>query len=160
MSNSNGKNGLLLDRMRKFVAVLTADQVTDHHLLNRYLAGQDHSAFALLVKRHGPMVLGVCWRVLRHRQDAEDAFQATFLVLARKAKTIRQSESLAGWLYRVALRASGKLRLACVRRLNRRQPRCGDASGHLLAEREHARRRKRGIGSRRRLRGLELLAVV
>jgi RNA polymerase sigma factor (sigma-70 family) len=122
MSNSNGKNGLLLDRMRKFVAVLTADQVTDHHLLNRYLAGQDHSAFALLVKRHGPMVLGVCWRVLRHRQDAEDAFQATFLVLARKAKTIRQSESLAGWLYRVALRASGKLRLACVRRLNRQRP--------------------------------------
>jgi RNA polymerase sigma-70 factor (ECF subfamily) len=85
---------------------------SDEQLLEQFLTGvkQDsESAFEMLVKRHGPMVLGVCRHVLRREQDAEDAFQATFLALARKAGTIRNRLIVACWLhevaYRVALRA-------------------------------------------------------
>jgi DNA-directed RNA polymerase specialized sigma24 family protein len=65
-------------------------------LLKRYVDERDESAFAALVQRYGPLVLGVCRRVLRHEQDAEDAFQATFMVLARKAKAISRSASTGG----------------------------------------------------------------
>jgi DNA-directed RNA polymerase specialized sigma24 family protein len=63
--------------------------------LQEFAARNDQTAFAALVRRHGPMVLGVCRNILRHAQDAEDAFQATFLVLARKAATIHKGEALA-----------------------------------------------------------------
>jgi RNA polymerase sigma factor (sigma-70 family) len=88
----------------------------DAELLERFVAAQDGAAFADLVERHGPLVLGVCRRVLRHRHDAEDAFQATFLVLARKARNIRQGDALASWLYKVAYHLSVKLRASTQRR--------------------------------------------
>jgi RNA polymerase sigma factor (sigma-70 family) len=78
--------------------------LTDRQLLDRFTLEHDESAFAELVRRHGPMVLAGCRRVLRHEQDAEDAFQAAFLVLARKAGSIRRHDCVGGWLYQVAHR--------------------------------------------------------
>jgi RNA polymerase sigma factor (sigma-70 family) len=84
--------------------------VSDAALLERFVRRGDEAAFELLVWRHGPMVLGVCRRVLRHEQDAEDAFQATFLVLARKAAEAGRRGSLGGWLYTVAYRVALRAR--------------------------------------------------
>ena len=78
---------------------------------------RDETAFAALVERHGPMVLRVCRSRLGDRHDAEDAFQATFLVLAQKAPSIRTSEAVAGWLLGVACRVSAKARSAARRRM-------------------------------------------
>jgi RNA polymerase sigma factor (sigma-70 family) len=80
--------------------------VSDGELLRRFQASGDEAAFELLVWRHGPMVLGVCRRVLRDTHAAEDAFQATFLTLARRAGSIGRREAVAGWLYTVAHRVA------------------------------------------------------
>jgi RNA polymerase sigma factor (sigma-70 family) len=82
--------------------------LTDAELLHRYRANSDEAAFEALVWRHGGLVLGVCRRLLRREQDAEDAFQATFLAFARAAGTITRAESVGGWLYRVAGRIARK----------------------------------------------------
>jgi RNA polymerase sigma factor (sigma-70 family) len=82
----------------------SAGEPTDNALLEQFITGRNEAAFAALVQRYGALVYGVCARVLRHVEDAEDAAQATFLVLARKASSIRTGTSLAGWLYRVAFR--------------------------------------------------------
>ena len=82
--------------------------LSDRQLLERYTVTRDRAgeaAFAALVARFGPMVLGVCRQLLRDHHDAEDAFQAVFLVLARRAPSIRDPDLLANWLYGVALRA-------------------------------------------------------
>src|SRR5262245_1391648 len=88
----------------------------DAALLRRFAREGDGAAFALLVRRHGPLVLGVCRRWLRRPEDAEDAFQATFLVLARKAGAVGRPERLASWLFGVALRVSRKMRDGARRR--------------------------------------------
>ncbi len=100
----------LLRRVRGRMGPAGKGGVSDAALLGRFVGGHDEAAFELLVWRHGPMVLGACRRVLRHEQDAEDAFQATFLTLARKARGVGQRGSLAGWLYTVARRLALRLR--------------------------------------------------
>lgn len=87
-------------------ALLHDGGMTDGQLLECFISRRDEVAFAALVRRHGPMVLGVCRRVLRHAQDAEDAFQATFLVLVRKAANLGQPELVGNWLYGTAYRAA------------------------------------------------------
>jgi RNA polymerase sigma factor (sigma-70 family) len=106
----------VLQQIRQVVGAPGPEEIADHHLLQRFLRSQEESAFATLVRRHGPMVLGVCRRILRDPHQAEDAFQATFLVLARKAGSIRKQESVASWLHGVALRVAGKARTSACRR--------------------------------------------
>jgi RNA polymerase sigma factor (sigma-70 family) len=98
---------------------VTAPGRSDGQLLEGYLTARDESAFAALVGRHGPMVLGVCRRVLGDEHDAEEAFQATFLVLARKAGSVAVPRLLAHWLYRVAHQAALKARAVRDRRRRR-----------------------------------------
>jgi RNA polymerase sigma factor (sigma-70 family) len=91
----------------------------DAELLKEFAARQDESAFESLVARHGPMVQGVCRRILGDVHEAEDAFQAVFLVLVRKSGSIRKPELLANWLYGVACRIARKARIRAIRKENR-----------------------------------------
>src|SRR5437588_3127598 len=101
---------LVLRHLRRIVHADQARDLTDAELLQRFLGSREEAAFTLLLQRHGPMVLGVCRRVLRGAHEIEDAFQATFLVLARRAASIRRQHSLASWLYGVALRVARRAR--------------------------------------------------
>src|SRR6266498_2080882 len=100
----------VLRQLRRASALRDAADLTDGQLLESFLARREEAAFEALVRRHGPMVLGVCRRLLGNLHDAEDAFQATFLVLARKAATVRPRELLPNWLHGVAYHAALKLR--------------------------------------------------
>src|SRR4051812_4083761 len=91
--------------------IAPGDALTDADLVERYAEHRDAAAFEVLVWRHGPMVWATCRRVLRHQQDVEDAFQATFLALTRSAKSISTRQAVSGWLHRVAMNAALKLRV-------------------------------------------------
>jgi RNA polymerase sigma factor (sigma-70 family) len=116
--------------------------LTDGQLLESFLTRREEAAFEALLRRHGPMVLGVCRRVLGNPHDAEDAFQATFLVLIRKAASLRSRELVGNWLYGVAYRTAMKARAMSAKRRTkekqareavRSEPAAGEVSEELLA---------------------------
>jgi RNA polymerase sigma factor (sigma-70 family) len=109
---------------------LTAEERSDRELLEAFTRTQDHAAFATLVERHGPTVMRVCRRVLPRPEDAEDAFQATFLVFARKAGSIRKTEAVLSWLHGVAYRAA----MSAKRNAARRRQREGQAKAVAPAD--------------------------
>jgi RNA polymerase sigma factor (sigma-70 family) len=111
--------GHVLRQLRKLTGANGEADLSDGELLERFHARRDEAAFAVLVERHGPMVLGLCRRVLGDLHDAEDAFQATFLVLAKKAGSIRKQEALGCWLYGVARRVANSARARELRRRTR-----------------------------------------
>jgi RNA polymerase sigma factor (sigma-70 family) len=108
--------GTLLRHIERLAGRGGAAERTDRELLEDFAAARDEAAFAALVGRHGPMVLRVCRRVLRHEQDAEDAFQAAFLVLARGVASVRDRGALASFLHGVAYRVAMKVRRGAARR--------------------------------------------
>ncbi len=123
-------------RLRGLLAVQRNHDESDEQLLRAFTDRHDESAFTAPVRRHGPMVLGVCRRVLGHQQDAEDAFQATFLVLARRAAALRDRTALAGFLHATAYHLACKVKRAAGRRRKHegRAPArsSNDPSGELL----------------------------
>jgi RNA polymerase sigma factor (sigma-70 family) len=108
--------GAVLKHIRNLVADHQRNEQSDQDLLCALVTGNDQRAFEILLRRYGPMVLRVCRRVLGHEQDAEDVFQATFLVLARQAASIRKRKSLASWLHGVAYCMANNARRAAARR--------------------------------------------
>jgi RNA polymerase sigma factor (sigma-70 family) len=112
---ATGQADSLMRHLRR-AALGTDACLGDGQLLECFLARRDEAAFEALVRRHGPLVFGVCQRVLHNRHDAEDAFQATFLVLLRKAASIGRRELLANWLYGVAYRTALEAKAAATRR--------------------------------------------
>jgi RNA polymerase sigma factor (sigma-70 family) len=117
---TTGKNRFSWNRGTRSPIEPAANVATDRELLRQFLSGNE-AAFAELVQRHSGLVMAVCHRVLKHAADAEDAFQATFLVLARKAGALNWNESIAGWLHDTARRTSLKLRGSTLRRKTREQ---------------------------------------
>ena len=104
MNRSNGDT--IFNSLRRVFGAGALADAEDQELLEQFAANQNEAAFAALLRRHGPMVWGVCQRLVPHRQDAEDCFQATFLVLCRKAGSIGRADQLANWLFGVARRAA------------------------------------------------------
>src|SRR5262249_12009064 len=100
----------VLQYIRGLAAADNLGSLPDHQLLQRFTGCHEEAAFATLLQRHGPIVLGVCRRLLRQTQDTEDAFQATFLMLARSASGIRNPDAVGSWLHGVALRVASQLR--------------------------------------------------
>jgi RNA polymerase sigma factor (sigma-70 family) len=112
----------ILHHLRTLVVPGEARRLTDGQLLERFVQGRDEAAFEVLVHRHGAMVWRVCRQVLRDTQDAEDACQATFLVLVRKARGIARPELLGNWLYGVAVRVAHRVRKTASRRQAHERP--------------------------------------
>src|SRR5947208_16816484 len=113
---SSTDRGMVLQQLDRLFRDGTLAGLGDGQLLERYRTRRDEAAFLALVELHGPMVLSLCRRFLRDPRDIEDAFQATFLILARKAGSIRKREVLSSWLYGVAYRVSVRARSEVLRR--------------------------------------------
>jgi RNA polymerase sigma factor (sigma-70 family) len=105
----------LLEQLRRVALHSAVERLSDGELLECFVARRDEAAFEALVRRHGPMVFGVCRRVLRHVHDADDAFQATFLVLVRRASSVRPREAVGNWLHGVAYRTALEARRRTAR---------------------------------------------
>jgi RNA polymerase sigma factor (sigma-70 family) len=118
----------VLRHLRRVIGAPPGPAPSDAELLERFVRGRDVAAFELLVWRHQRLVFGVCRRVLRDANDAEDAFQATFLALLRRAGSIRHGQALAGWLYQVAYRIAWRIQ-AGLRRRGVREQAAGDLDG-------------------------------
>src|SRR5439155_3885904 len=116
------RNGVI-QHLRRATLLRDGAGLTDGQLLTDYIRRRDEAALAALVRRHGPMVWGVCRRVLSRYHDAEDVFQATFLVLVRRAATVAPRSMLANWLYGVAHRAALQARRTIARRKAREEQR-------------------------------------
>jgi RNA polymerase sigma factor (sigma-70 family) len=112
----SGEPGAVVRHLRRLALLEGPEAANDGQLLTRFLSLGDEAAFDLLVRRHGPMVLATCRRVLRGHADAEDAFQAVFLVLARKAAGLTGCQTIGGWMHAVAYRTARKARAALLRR--------------------------------------------
>src|SRR5205823_241811 len=110
------QTSVVIQHLRRAVLLHDGAGLTDGQLLEDYISRREEAALAALVRRHGPMVWGVCRRVLRNWHDAEDAFHATFLVLVRKAASIASPELLANWLYGVAHQTALKARATTAKR--------------------------------------------
>ena len=108
--------GAVLRYIRNLAVARADELLPDRQLLERFATRQDQSAYTCLLKRHGPMVLSVCHSVLQDPHEAEDAFQATFVVLVQKADSIHRQEAIAGWLFRVAHHIATKARAKAIRR--------------------------------------------
>ena len=113
---ATGQLGGVIHYLRHIAAPRDGGERTDGQLLEGFLVGRDETAFAALVRRHGPMVLGVCRRLLNHMQDAEDAFQATFLVLVKRAASVVPRDRVGNWLYGVAYRTALEAKAAAAKR--------------------------------------------
>ena len=138
----NSHSGAVLDQLDRLFNRGTLAGLSEGALLERYVAGGDEATFAALVARYGPMVLGVCRRVLRDDRDVEDAFQATFLVLVRRAAAIRDGERVGRWLHGVAHRVA----------VRPGHPRAGSsASDRRRADRESAAASASDAAERREL---------
>src|SRR6516164_1032930 len=118
---ANLQLGLVLQQLHRAAARQQDDGLSDGQLLERFAKRRDESAFAALLWRHGPMVLGVCRGILRQLHDVEDAFQATFLILSQKAACIRRGESVGAWLHGVAYNIALQARARAARRRDCKQ---------------------------------------
>jgi RNA polymerase sigma factor (sigma-70 family) len=126
----------VMSHLRQLVGGWPAQNVGDAQLLDRFVRGRDEVALEALVRRHGRLVWGVCRRVLSDGPDAEDAFQATFLVLVRRAGAIRKSDSVASWLYGVAYRVAVRARGAIRRRQYHERQAAGGGVAMAVAKTE------------------------
>jgi RNA polymerase sigma factor (sigma-70 family) len=113
---TQGSLGPVLGHIRRLAGARRVRELTDGQLLHRFAAHREETAFAALVERHGRLVMRVCRNVLHHEQDAEDAFQATFIVMARRAGSIQHVQAVGSWLYRVAHRIAKKAGASMARR--------------------------------------------
>src|SRR5438132_7450350 len=114
---ADGQLRSAIQQLRRLVGRPSSSALSDAHLLEKFVTARDRASFEVLVWRHGTMVLSLCQRILRDSHDAEDAFQAVFLILAKKAGSIGKRQAVGSWLYKVAYRVALRVRSRKAREL-------------------------------------------